>query len=460
VRVGADAQSTSIASSLTFAATVPAGPSCGTGVATDNLFMANITGTLSGSIPKAYTVSIGDGGSGFAHITLPAAMTVAGTLDVGFEGTLSSTAAITNKGTIDAVSSAFPGQTFAFTSFTNNGAFDLNTPTTLSLSKKTSTLVNSASGTIGVTSSLAISSPSGIKGALVTQDGVIDNSGSISVQDGLTVEGGSICGNSVHVGVDGQSTTIASPLTFASKVTAGPACGTGVETNDLFIANITGTLTGSIPKLYTVAIGDGGSSFANITATTVKNQGTLEPGFGATVSFPKLNNKGAFEVPASPFTTHINLAGSLSNKKVVTFAGNTQLTFASGFSLVNAKATSSVNDTGVPVQIVTGNFTNNGVLAIAAPGTFGVAGTYTQASTGTYQPGLASTSSFGQLNVTSTAVLAGKVAPLPASGFTPPSGSTYLVLKSGGLGGTKFTTVVGPFTEQVLTASNIQVTAN
>ena len=58
------------------------------GSGNDNLFIANITGTLSGSIPKAYTVAIGDGGAGFANITIPSAMTIKGTLDVGFEGSL------------------------------------------------------------------------------------------------------------------------------------------------------------------------------------------------------------------------------------------------------------------------------------------------------------------------------------------------------------------------------------
>ncbi len=461
LHVGADAQSTSIASSLAFASTVPAGPSCGTGVETDNLFIANIAGTLSGSIPKAYTVTIGDGGAGFANVTIPSAMTISGTLDVGFEGSLSSSAAITNKGTVDAVSSGFNGQSFSFTSFTNEGALDLNTPTTYSLPTKTSTLVNDATGTIAVSSSLAISSPTGVKaGAKVTQDGLIDNTGSITVQNALSIDGGSICDNSVHVGVDGQSTSISSPLTFATTVPAGPSCGTSVPTDNLFMANITGTLTGNIPKGYTVAIGDGGSSFANITAaTTKKNLGTLEPGFGATVSLPKLKNKGTLEVPASGFTTHLNLAGNLSNKKMVVLDGATQITFASGASLVNLAATSSVTTAGVSVQIVSGNFTNNGVLGIAAGGTFAVAGTYTQASTGTYEPGLASASSFGVLNVTSTAALAGKLSAQVASGFTPTSGSTFGILNSGGLGGTQFTTVTGPFT-QVISGGDISLKAN
>ncbi len=111
------------------------------------------------------------------------------------------------------------------------------------------------------------------------------------------------------------------------------------------------------------------------------------------------------------------------------------------------------------MHILAGDFTNDGVLSIAAGGTFGVAGTYTQASTGTYEPGLASTSSFGVLNVTSTAALAGTVAAQVASGFTPPSGSTYGVLNSGGLGGTHFTTVSGQFT-QVVSGGDLSLKAN
>ena len=100
------------------------------------------------------------------------------------------------------------------------------------------------------------------------------------------------------------------------------------------------------------------------------------------------------------------------------------------------------------------------LLAIATGDTFAVSGSYAQASTGSYEPTLASTSSFGLLNVASTASLAGTLAPQDASGFTPPHGSTYLVLKSAGLGGTTFSTVSGSFTAQYLSGDNAQVTAD
>ena len=107
---------------------------------TDNVFIANIAGSLRGTIPSTYTVAVGDGGAATARITIPSAMTVKGTLDLGFEGSLTSTAAITNKGTIDAVASAFNGEAFNLASFSNQGAFDVNTPSTYVLPKSSSTL--------------------------------------------------------------------------------------------------------------------------------------------------------------------------------------------------------------------------------------------------------------------------------------------------------------------------------
>ncbi len=457
LQVGADAQAAA-GVGLTFASTVGSGPSCGTGVPTDNVFIANITGTLKGSIPSTYTVAVGDGGAGFAHITIPSAMTVKGTLDLGFGGSLTSTAAITNKGTIDAVASAFNGETFNLASFSNQGAFDLDTPSTYELPKSSSTLVNTSTGTISVGSaagsSLAISSPSGQHGT-VTQQGVIDNAGTLTTQNLLTVNGGTVCGNEVRVGVDGQA---GGSLAFTTPFTTGPACGTGVPTDQLFMANITGTLAGTVPKGYTVAIGDGGSSFADITASTTKNMGTIEPGFGATLTFAgNLKNKGTLEVPASGFTTAIDLGGTLTNKKGVVLDGATQIDTVE----FNNQATGATVSLGAVGVGLTGLMSNAGVLSIAAGGSLAVSSSYQQASTAKYEPQLASTSSFGVLNVTGSAAVAGTLAAQDATGFTPPSGSTYVVLTSSGLGSTTFEHVLGAFTAQYITGdTDVQLTAN
>ena len=455
LQVGMDGQAATT-DGLAFASSVGSGPSCGTGIPTDNIFIANIAGSLSGNIPSAYTVSVGDGGSASARITIPSAMTVEGTLNLGNEGSLSSTAAITNMGTIDAVSSSFAGEAFNLSSLTNKGALDVNTPSTYELPKSSSTLVNSSSGTISVASgnSLTITSPSGQTGT-VTQDGVIDNSGAMSMQNPLTIDGGTVCGNEVQVGVDGET---GGSLAFATTVGTGPACGTGIPTDQLFMANITSTLTGTVPKAYTVAIGDGGASFANITASGSKNLGTIEPGFGATLTFSgNLKNKGTLEVPVSSFTTIIDLGGTLTNKKAVVFDGATQIS-AANFN--NEKPTSTVSVGGLAVSL-TGPLSNAGVLSIAAGGSLAISSSYEQGSTAMFDPQLASTSSYGVLNVTDGASVAGTVAASDAAGFTPPSGSTYVVLTSGGLGGTSFEHVTGAFTAQYITNdTDAQLTAN
>jgi hypothetical protein len=457
LQVGVDGQSETT-DGLAFASTVGSGPSCGTSVPTDNVFIANIQGSLSGNIPSAYTVNIGDGGSSTARIAIPTTMTVHGTLNVGYEGSLTSSAAIKNKGTIDAVPSAFPGETFTLPKLVNEGAFDIDTPSTYVLPKSSSQLVNDPSGTISVGSdtgsSLSISSPSGQTGT-VTQGGVIDNSGTLSVQDPLTVSGGTICGNAVQVGIDGET---GGSLAFTKTVLSGPACGTDIPTDQLFIANITGTLSGIVPRGYVVAIGDGGASFANITASGTKNQGTIEPGFGATLTFTgNLKNKGTLEVPASSFTTTIDLGGTLTNFKDVELDGASQIDTAD-FNNQNPSSTVSVGGVGVSLN---GPLSNSGVLSIAAGGALSVSSTYAQSSTAQFEPQLASTSSFGVLNVADTALLSGTLAAQDAEGFTPPSGSTYVVLTSGGLEGTMFQNVLGAFTAQYITSdTDVQLTAN
>ena len=209
----------------------------------------------------------------------------------------------------------------------------------------------------------------------VTQEGVIDNSGTLSVQNPLTVNGGTVCGNEVRVGVDGQP---GGSLAFAKIVATGPACGTGIPTDQLFMANITGTLTGTVPKAYTVAIGDGGAGLADITASTSKNLGTIEPGFGATLTFAgNLKNQGTLEVPTSGFTTTIDLGGTLTNKKDIVLDGATQIDTLD----FNNQTTGSSVSVGAVGASLTGPLSNAGVLSIAAGGSLAISSTYEQAST-------------------------------------------------------------------------------
>ena len=365
LQVGMDGQAATT-DGLAFASSVGSGPSCGTGIPTDNIFIANIAGSLSGNIPSAYTVSVGDGGSASARITIPSAMTVEGTLNLGNEGSLSSTAAITNMGTIDAVASSFAGEAFNLSSLTNKGALDVNTPSTYELPKSSSTLVNSSSGTISVASgnSLTITSPSGQTGT-VTQDGVLDNSGQFIAAAAVTVQGGSICNNPLQVGMDGQAATT-DGLAFASSVGSGPSCGTGIPTDNIFIANIAGSLSGNIPSAYTVSVGDGGSASARITIPSAMTvEGTLNLGNeGSLSSTAAITNMGTIDAVASSFAGEAFNLSSLTNK------GALDVNTPSTYELPKSSST-LVNSSSGTISVASGNS-----LTITSPS--GQTGTVTQ----------------------------------------------------------------------------------
>lgn len=461
-RLGVDAQATTIGTSLAFAPTVATGATCSINP-TDNLFIANIAGTMSGNIPAGYTVIIGDGGSGFANVTVSGAVTNSGTLEPGFGATLTDTSAFTNSGKFVVPVSGFT-TVLDFTSFTNKKTFTIDATTTYSLPTSASTLANDSTGTLNVAASEAVSitSPSGQIGK-VTQDGVINNLGSLTIQDTLSIKGGSICGNTPHIGIDGQASTTGGGLAFASTVTTGPTCATG-PADHLFIANITGTLNGNIPAAYTVVIGDGGSGYFHVSSTSTANAGTLEPGFGGTLTFSgAFSNTGTFEIPASGFNTTINVGGNFTNSKKITLNAAGTIALPSGDALTEASSHAKVKFGGSGLTFnLTGSLANtSGKLQIGAGDTLAVSGTYSQGSSAKLSPALASTASYAHLQVTGTASLAGTLAPKLVGGFTPPHGSTYLVLTSAGLGSTTFGTVIGAFTAQYITSdSDVQLTAN
>jgi fibronectin-binding autotransporter adhesin len=460
-RVGVDGQSSAIGTSLAFASTVTTGPTCSLSPK-DNVFIANVTGTLSGNIPAAYTVIIGDGGSTFANVTISGAVTNSGTLEPGWGGTVTDTSAFTNSGTFVVPASGYVTY-LDFTSFTNKKTLTFDAGSGYSLPTSASTLANDSTGTITVASaeSLSMTSPSG-QIATVTQDGVINNSGSLTIQDALTIKGGSICGNAPHIGVDGQSSTVGGSLKFASTVTTGPACATS-PTDNLFIANITGTLSGNVPAAYKVVLGDGGSGYFHVTASSTTNAGTLEPGFGGTLTFTgALTNSGTLEVPASGYNTTIDLGGNLTNSGKITLDAAGTIAVPSGDSVIDSATHSKIKVAGSSVTFdVTGSLAGTlGQIQIGAGDVLAVSGTYTQGSSAKLKPALASTSSYGVLKVTGTASLAGTLAPKDVGGFTPPVSSTYLVLTSAGLGSTTFGTVTGAFTASYVSSdSDVQLTA-
>ena len=239
---------------LTFAGTPGTGPACGTGVSTDHIFIHNVSATMSGTIPSAYTVTAGDGGASFLALALSGNVVNDGTFAPGFGGTVSSAAStdfLTNNGTTVVPVSGFV--TNLNTPIVNNGQLQFLAATTASLANATA-WSNTSTGTITVGSSVtvAISSPSG-QTATLTQAGVINNSGTVNVADAITVNGGSICGNAVNLGASDGASGATLTLSFAKTPVKGPACAKGVNSDHLFIYNVTATIATNIPSGYTVA---------------------------------------------------------------------------------------------------------------------------------------------------------------------------------------------------------------
>jgi hypothetical protein len=91
---------------------------------------------------------------------------------------------------------------------------------------------------------------------------------------------------------------------------------------------------------------------------------------------------------------------------------------------------------------LSGTLSNSQSVAIAAGSTLEVAGDYTQTATGSLQPILAGPPSFGQLQVSGKATLAGALKVSTANNFSPTAGQNFPVLTAGSLSGT-FTTLSG-----------------
>jgi hypothetical protein len=422
---------------LSFDATVGSGPACGTGVKTDFLFVPNVTATVSGTIPAAYTVTIGDGGSSFAHVTLTS-VTNKGTLSFGWGGTL--TGALVNDGTFVVPTSSFVS-TFDSTSIDNKGQANVDATLDVSLTTTASTLTNAGTITVASGETLAVTSPSGQSGTFEQKSGLLTNLGSVTVADVLDVKGGSICGNAVYSGSGDGGT--AGTLEFAAAPTSGPACGPGQKLNQIFVPNVAGTISTNIPLNWTVTVGDGGSSFANVTFSGTTNAGTLIPGFGATItSSGPLTNTGTITVPTSGYNTVLDL-GSLTNNGTITLNGSTTVTLPSGQTLTNSAGKKLNVGKGVTVT-VTGNVSNSGKLKLKSGGLLNPSGTFTQASTGTLSVQIGSSSATVRVQVAGNATVAGTIK-VTNKNFTPTSGEQFTILNSPDLAGT-FTTVGGTYT--------------
>ncbi|MHB8694106.1 MAG: beta strand repeat-containing protein [Solirubrobacteraceae bacterium] len=375
---------------LAFATTPGTGPGCPAGAASGRIFIANVAATMSGTIPSGDTVTVGDGGAGYFALALSGNVVNDGTFAPGFGGTVSSASSgdsLTNNGTVTVQPS---GYTTALNfPLVNHGQLTFPAAATASLDNGRSW---QNTGTIAVPSgvTVSVSSPTGQSGAFA-QAGVIESLGAFDVAAAVTINGGTTCGNGLNIGSgDGGS---GGALSFAPQPTAGPPCPSGQATDVVSILNVTATLGTSIAAGYTVRIGDPHASYANVNAPGgLTNAGTLEPGWGATLTVKgTLTNVGRIAVPASGYTTTI--AGNLTN------AGSLDL--------------------GTDRLTVNGNYIqgSNGQLFVTINGV------------------QAGGTGFGQLGVQGTAALAGALTIQVAAGFVPTQADTFEIVQAKSVSG-------------------------
>ena len=306
-------------------------------VGNETISVANLTVGGAGSTP---TLQIGNGGSNEPQITVTgtAATAAGGTISDGWGGAFSA-GTLTNAGTFLVPSTGY-NSSYTFGNVSNTGSFTVDAGAAVSLANGDT--FDNAGGTLsvaGTSTGLAVTSPTAGDGTLELDSGGTVNIGtgdSFTVADVTAVHGGTICGTALTIGSQDGGT--GGTLAFATTPGTGPACGTGVASDQVFITNTSSTLSGTIPTGYTVSAGDGGSSFNNTTLSgNVVNDGTFEPGFGATIigsgTTNELTNKGTVLVPATGYNTSLN--ATLLNTGTVTADGNLYASLATGQSWSN-----------------------------------------------------------------------------------------------------------------------------
>jgi len=152
--------------------------------------------------------------------------------------------------------------------------------------------------------------------------------------------------------------------------------------------------------------------FSNFSGTTLTGGSYI---VATTLEF----NNAAIDTDAA----NITLQGS--SAQIIDQNGHNALT-----GLASITTAGSFASLGGPTVSVTGNLDNAGILQLS-PGSFNIAGNYTQESTGAFDVGLGGTiagSQFGQLDVTGTASLNGALNVSLVNSFTPSIGNSFEVI--------------------------------
>jgi hypothetical protein len=408
---------------LAFAGASGAG-GCPAGVVADTFAVPAGPAVLSGTIPAGDTVTAGSGGESVgATLALSGDVVNDGTLELAgalLTGVPTATGMLTNRGRVVVPSGADAGDDIGLR---NAGTLEidgsLGVGPDLPDVPETPGWTNGARGTIivGAGGSLGVSSSFSALDGTFTQEGTIDNAGTLDVDVPIVLDGGAICGDPLQA-TDPDGTSFDVTLTFTGSPAQGPGCPAGSASDQVVTFTTVSKLIGDIPSGWTVSLGgDTPGIDAVSTPGPLVNDGTLVPEYGVELDVAgAFVNRGSVSVPTSP----------------------------DAWDVSRIAATKTVNDgtlTVIGKLAVANALRNQGMLSLASGTWLSVDGDFTQAPNGTL---LEPTEAAGAARflVSGPAFLAGTA---ELQGATdPPAGTQVPVLTDSGTSGT-FTTVTGPF---------------
>ena len=165
----------------------------------------------------------------------------------------------------------------------------------------------------------------------------------------------------------------------------------GQASDQIYINNVTASLESNIPAGYTIAMGNTGAGYANVsTPGNLTNAGTLEPEWGTTLTVGggtgTLTNTGTIDVRSSGYYGTID-AGTVDN--------------------------------------------SSGIVEVPYDGYLSIHGAYVQGAQGTFIPqldGTGSETTYGVLSVSGGSTLSGTLEIDTIAGFSPTSSDSFKVL--------------------------------
>ena len=305
---------------------------------------------------------------------------------------------ITNSGTISGTFSGFGSSDGIYLkSSTVSGGITNNTGGTISGGNNGIVVANNSTVSGGITNSGTISgSYVGINADVHSTIGGITNNA-----------GGTISGS--HTGIYFFYSTVTGSISNSGLISGG---GYGIYLSN---STVSGSITNNAGGTISGSTRDGIylSSHSNVGGIT--NSGTISGGTYAvyvdgTSTLPNINitgnNTARFIGDVSAPNTDVTV------KAGATFA-NTNAFNVNSFTVENTgifNFGAGANTSGMVDGITVANgFFNNGTVAIADTVTGTITGNYTQSSTGTYQEGISSQSTYGRLAVSGNVVLGGSL---------------------------------------------------